>query len=102
MHHAATTDDTEKMKSDIQLFYNMTKPGVDVIDEMCKMYTTRYKVYRWPLVHFHNILDVTAINAYTIFTSSHEEWSSISSKQRRRKFLRQLALELSTPNMENV
>ena len=100
MHHSATTDDTEKRKSDIQLFYNMTKPGVDVVDEMCKMYTTRCKVYRWPLVHFQNMMDISAINAYAIFTSSHDEWSSIPLQKRRRQFLRQLAMELAQDNME--
>ena len=50
MHHAvnaaAGDQQAANPKSDIQLFYNETKAGVDVIDEMCKGFTTRFRVLR--------------------------------------------------------
>ena len=100
MHHSGNTLDDQKKKSDLQLYYNETKAGVDVLDEMCKRYTVRCKVLRWPLVHFHNMLDVTGINAFLIFNHYHPAWTTVNVAKRRRYFLHQLALELAQEHME--
>lgn len=97
MHHDLPTSiESTSGKSDIQLFYNSTKAGVDVLDEMCKGFSTRSRVLRWPLVHLHNILDVTAINTHTIYRIHHPSTNSIGQNPRtaRRSFLLQLATEL--------
>ena len=97
MHNVAMTHDDEEHKSDIQLFYNSTKSGVDVCDKMAKeyMYTVRVSCKRWPIVHFHNQLNVSGINAFTIFNFHHPEWSSKPTLKRRREFLLKLATELA-------
>lgn len=99
MHHSGETLSDGKKKSNMQLYYNETKSGVDVVDEMCKAYTVRTRVHRWPVVHMHNMLDVTGVNAYTIFNVSHPNWTSMTENRRRRRFLQQLATELSHEHM---
>jgi hypothetical protein len=103
MHHDRCEGNPDNNnKSDIQLFYNSTKAGVDVVDQMCKRFSTRCKVHRWPTVHFHNILDVTGVNSQTIFTELHPEWCRnrrVTSRTVRREFLIELATQLAMPNM---
>ena len=99
MHHSAETLPDGKRKSNMQLYYNETKAGVDVVDEMCKAYSVRTRVHRWPMVHMHNMLDVTGINAYTIFNMSHPDWTTVVESKRRRQFLQQLATELAKDPM---
>ena len=99
MHHDPTTQQEGKLKSDLQLYYNETKAGVDIVDEMCKRYSTRTSVQRWPVVHFQNILDVTAINVFTIFNQTHPRWNSSPENKRRRSFLQELSNQLAKANM---
>ena len=51
------------------------------------------------MVHFHNLLDVTAINSHTIW-SINAEVSDQAIKHNRRNFLRTLALQLAVENMQ--
>ena len=44
-------------------FYNQTKYGVDVVDQMARKYNVKPGSRRWPLQVFYNILDLSAINA---------------------------------------
>ena len=46
-------------------FYNSTKFGVDIADQMARKYTVKSRSRRWPLQIFFNILDLAAINAWT-------------------------------------
>ena len=48
------------------LFCNKTKGGVDVCDKMCKQYSARSMVRRWPQVHFQNMLDVVGVNTFSL------------------------------------
>lgn len=66
---------------------------------MAKNYSTRFKVQRWPVVHFQNLLDITAINVITIFNFTHPEWSSKEIKYRRREGLIILAKQMAKPYM---
>ena len=56
----------KKLPETIQ-FYNETKFGVDVVDQMARMYTVKAGSRRWPVQIFYNILDLAAINAWVIF-----------------------------------
>lgn len=42
----------EKKKSDINLYYNATKGGVDSIDQMARAYSVKRGTRRWPLSMF--------------------------------------------------
>lgn len=91
MHHNPITQQDEKQKSDIQIYYNENKSGVDVCDKMVKEYSVRVVSRRWLMVHFHNQLDVTGINSFTVYNYHYPEWSSNPVMKRRREFLRELA-----------
>nr|CAH7724714.1 unnamed protein product [Callosobruchus chinensis] len=58
----STTD--EGGKPEIVTFYNMTKGGVDVLDQPCHNYDVSHSTRRWPMVLFYDLLNVTAVNAF--------------------------------------
>ena len=47
-------------------YYNELKFGVDVIDQMARLYSTKVLSRRWPLQIFYNVLDLAGINAYIL------------------------------------
>ena len=53
-------DSTEKKKLETIIFYNKTKWGVDVVDQMARQYSVKGGTCRWPVVAFlqHVGLDV--------------------------------------------
>ena len=74
MHHdVSIIDDDAQKRPEIIHFYNKTKIGVDLIDQMVQTYTCRRATRRWPFALFCNLLDIAALNAYTIFRNLHLE-----------------------------
>jgi hypothetical protein len=71
-------------------FYNSTKFGVDMVDQMARKYTVKASSRRWPLQIFFNILDLAAINAWILY----KETTGIQIQ--RKEFLFQLAEQLYT------
>lgn len=69
-------------------FYNATKYGVDVLDQMVRKYSTKAGSRRWPLQVFYNILDLAAINPWILY----KEISQVNIS--RKDFILQLAEEL--------
>ncbi|XP_032367173.1 piggyBac transposable element-derived protein 4-like [Etheostoma spectabile] len=84
---------------DIILHYNRTKGGVDNLDKLVGTYSCRRKTTRWPLALFHNILDVSAYNAFGLWRELRPEWMR-GKLNRRRPFLEQLGRALVTPLIE--
>ena len=80
-------DNPKKTPETIQ-FYNATKYGVDVVDQMARQYSTRTAVRRWPLHVFQNTLDLSLINAWICFKEVTKQ------KISRRNFILKLADEL--------
>ena len=66
MHHDASVAD-KVHKPEIILHYNATKSGVNNLDHLSTMYTTRRKVNRWPVVLFGNCINVGAVAAFIIW-----------------------------------
>jgi hypothetical protein len=65
----STTDigtNRKKLPETVQ-FYNKTKCGVDILDQMARRYSTRAAAPPWPVNVFYNILDLAAINAWIIY-----------------------------------
>ena len=78
-----------KKKPETVLFYNETKVGVDVVDQMVRMYSVKASSRRWPMHVFYNVIDMALLNGWILFrevTGSH-----IS----RRKYIQQVADELT-------
>ncbi|KAJ8333915.1 hypothetical protein SKAU_G00412340 [Synaphobranchus kaupii] len=67
MNPTVTTGTDPKRKPETVEYYNSTKFGVDIMDQMARNYTARGATRRWPVAVFYNILDLAAINAYVLF-----------------------------------
>ncbi|CAH1984346.1 unnamed protein product [Acanthoscelides obtectus] len=74
-------------------FYNCTKGGVDVVDELKSNYSVSRFCCRWPLRVFFTILDVAGINSHIIYKSNASKILA------RRIYLKNLALQLIKPQM---
>lgn len=78
-----------KKKPETVIFYNATKYGVDVADQMAKKYSVKAASRRWPVQVFFNILDLAGINSFILY----KKMSGTNIK--RRNFILNLASELS-------
>ncbi|XP_067638776.1 piggyBac transposable element-derived protein 4-like isoform X1 [Eurosta solidaginis] len=87
----------ESGKPEMIEFYNKTK-GVDVMDQLLGEYTCQRMTKRWPLSLFFNMIDLTALAAYIIYYENNPNIRCTNAK--RKRFLRQLAKELSMPIIE--
>ena len=83
----------QRKKPETILFYNKTKAGVDVIDQMTRKYSVKPASRRWPIHVFYNVIDLALINSWILFRDICK--SNIS----RRKFIQRVVEELtgSTP-----
>ena len=66
MHATVDTSDDRKSKPETIKFYNSTKFGTDVLDQLARKYTKNAASRRWPAQFFDNILDLAAINAHIL------------------------------------
>lgn len=66
---------------------------------MIGYYTTKRKTNRWPNVVFSNIIDISALNAFILYSEIDSSWAANDSNRRRPEFLRQLAMSLSEEYM---
>ena len=71
------------------------------MDEMCKHTTTRVPTRRWTVVHFHNMLDISGINSFTLFNLNHPHWTQLPKAKRRRSFLHSLSQELAAQHVSD-
>lgn len=67
------------------------------MDQMLAKYSTKRRTSRWPLAFFYNILDISALAAYIIFTQHSPQVASKS--DRRRVFLKNLGRDLCLPSV---
>ncbi|KAK6307271.1 hypothetical protein J4Q44_G00224190 [Coregonus suidteri] len=87
MHKDASLSAREDIKPQIILDYNSTKGGVDNLDKVTATYSCQRMTARWPLVIFYNIVDVSAYNAYVLWTEINQQWNG-GKLYRRRLFPR--------------
>ena len=92
MHRNVNIDQCPKKKlpETIQ-YYNKSKMGVDVLDQMARYHTSKSSTTRWPVAVFFNILDCACINAYIIYRLTTKL------KLSRRQFMIELIKELCKP-----
>ena len=88
LHMSTELDESEKNKSKRVKFYNKTKCGVDVADQMARQYSVKAGTRRWPVAVFFNILDLAGINAFMFYKKRTGD------KVSRRDFLFKLATQL--------
>lgn len=87
--------DQDSGKSEINLFYNATKGGVDVFDQLCHSKSVSRRTKRWPLRVLYGMLDGGAVNAYVIYQANNTD-----KKTPRRIFLMRLGEELVKRQMK--
>lgn len=68
LHHSSDIDEStaDKKKPEMITFYNETKGGVDVVDELSSTYDVSHNSRRWPLTIFFALLTCAGINARII------------------------------------
>uniref|UniRef100_A0A0K0EMM2 DDE_Tnp_1_7 domain-containing protein n=1 Tax=Strongyloides stercoralis TaxID=6248 RepID=A0A0K0EMM2_STRER len=66
MHYTSKVNKENKNKSEINLYYNVTKRGIDTLDQMNHEYTVRRRTNRWTVAFFQNIIDVVGIAFYIL------------------------------------
>lgn len=78
-------------KPEIVAYYNQTKCGVDLADQVIRNYSCKRGTRRWPLCLFFNCLDMAAYNAYVIFRTKYPGFQAQHKKNARREFLYNLS-----------
>ncbi|XP_045556506.1 piggyBac transposable element-derived protein 4 [Salmo salar] len=96
LHTEADVSDRRDRKPALILDYNRNKGGVDNLDKVVGTYSCRRMTARWPLVIFHNILDVSSYNAFVIWREIKPDWMP-RKRNKRRVFLEQLGKALVKP-----
>lgn len=66
--------------------------------QMISTYSCRRKTRQWPLALFFNMMDISALNAYIVWTAIDPAWHQGMS-HRRRLFLEELGKKLVTPQI---
>ena len=72
---------TKRLRLVIILDYNHNKGGVDNLDKVIGTYSCRRMTALWPLVIFHNIIDVSSYNAFVIWNKINPTWMPDKRKQ---------------------
>ena len=96
IHSTPDVEEGGKKKPAMILFYNKNKVGVDSVDQMLRLYSTRSASRRWPLAVWANIMDISVINARIVF--SHATGKTMS----RRLFLLDLIEQLRKINSRSA
>lgn len=94
MHEQGDIDpESNEKKPEVIMFYNQTKGGVDVVDELKGEYTVSRISCRWPLTIFFSLMNIAGINSQIIHSENNGK------KLSRRQFLKNLGKELTKPFM---
>lgn len=88
----------EKQKPVMILDFNPTKFGVDLADQIIGTYSTKRKSNQWPVALFSYMLDTSALNGYTLYSSVFPKWNG-NLLQKSRLYLKYLAYELVKPQL---
>ena len=86
---AVSSNKNAKKKPDSVLFYNKRKMGVDVLDQMARLYSVKAASRWWSMHVFYNVIDMALVNSWIIYKQVCQ--SSIS----HRKFIQKVAEELT-------
>ncbi|XP_071744202.1 piggyBac transposable element-derived protein 4-like [Lepeophtheirus salmonis] len=99
LHRDGSISDRDDRKPVIIMDYNRNKGGVDNLAMVIEAYSCRRMTACWPLVIFHNIIDVSSYNDFVIWREINPTWMSHKS-HKRRVFLEQLGKALVAPLIE--
>lgn len=60
-------DTGKQRKPEIVTNYNMTKVGVDLVDQLCQKENVSHNTRRWLMVLFYNFLNAAAIHSLSSY-----------------------------------
>ncbi|XP_061576912.1 piggyBac transposable element-derived protein 4-like [Cololabis saira] len=89
----------EDRRPEVVLDHEATRGGVEALDALLSRYSCKRRTLRWPLVIFFDILDVSAHNAFVLWTALRPGWQR-KQFRRRRLFLEELGKALVTPHIQ--
>lgn len=92
-------ESTEKKKTDVNLYYNETKGGIDSIDQMTRHHSVKRGTRRWPLSIFFTLIDIACLNGGTIFMKNNPDWNK-KKHNVRRLYMLELGQQLVRPVVE--
>ncbi|KAJ4430410.1 hypothetical protein ANN_22626 [Periplaneta americana] len=92
-------ESTEKKKTDVNLYYNETKGGIDSIDQMTRHHSVKRGTRRWPLSIFFTLIDIAYLNGGTIFMKNNPDWNK-KKHNVRRLYMLELGQQLVRPVVE--
>ncbi|XP_077397618.1 uncharacterized protein LOC144033417 isoform X3 [Festucalex cinctus] len=98
-HHQPDVPEGKHNKPQIILDYNKCKGAVEHLQQECGAYSCRQRALRWPMCLFYHMLDISAFNAFVLFTQVEPTWNQ-QKLFRRRLFLEEVAKALILPEME--
>ena len=67
LHISVELSEFEKKKPETVKFYNKTKCGVDVADQMARQYSVKAGTRRWPVAVLYKILNLAGIDAFVLY-----------------------------------
>lgn len=91
LHHSTMVD--ADGKAEVNAYYNHTKGGVDILDQMCHTYSCQRGTNRWLFAYFMNLLNVCGVASFIIYNATHGIQQAQYAFQRK-KFLITLSDEL--------
>ena len=93
LHTSVMVNTTTKKKPETVTFYNKTKCGVDIADQMTRQYTVKAGIRRWPVAQYFG---PCLYQRLCVVHVQEENWRSIS----RRNVMFQLATELKEAHVQ--
>lgn len=75
LHDDNTIDETTgaAQKPEIITYYNGTKGGLDVVDQMKEEYSVGRMTRRWPMRLFFSIMNISGINSQIIYKENTDQ-----------------------------
>ncbi|KAJ4425625.1 hypothetical protein ANN_27821 [Periplaneta americana] len=93
-------ESTEKKKTDVNLYYNETKGGIDSIDQMTRHHSVKLQTTRWPLSIFFTLIDIACLNGGNNFSmKNNPDWNK-KKHNVRRLYMLELGQQLVRPVVE--
>lgn len=99
MHNTIDIDiDDPKKKPAAIKYYNSTKGGVDLFDQMAHSFSTKRKSRRWPMIYFYNMIDTASVASFICFRETNPG-NQLSDVKNRGLFQEELGKLLITDHM---
>ena len=95
LHHASAIC-SDSGKPEITEFYNKTKGVVDMLVQMCAMYTGQRETRIWTTTVFYGMINIAAVSALVIYANNMRK-DQPEKKIKRKDFLLRIAHYLVTP-----